>query len=220
MKRVLLGLVTLSFVSLASEGTNLYLSTGVDMFGKFDRVSYKGVETISFNKEENDKGGFELTVEATREFYPNLELGLGISYQDHGKPEKATTRTAYGTYTVENTGYKSIPIYAVAKYNIPIESNIKPYLKANFGYSFNYDESDIKAYNGTTKLPDDSAVWLDDGIYYGLGGGIEYNNFIVELMYKVNRAESEITIMGGSEKIKEKYDYSRTTLSFGYRFDF
>ena len=34
-----------------------------------------------------DRLGFDLTAEVTREFYPNLELGLGLSYQDHGRPE-------------------------------------------------------------------------------------------------------------------------------------
>ena len=59
---------------------------------------------------------------------------------------------------------------------------------------------------------------VDNGLYYGLGAGVEYNNFVVELMYKVNRAEVQHEY-NGKKSSKYDYDYSRTTLSFGYRFD-
>ncbi len=64
MKKVLLGLVILSFSAMATEETNLYLKTGVDISGKFDKVKIGE----NLNKSKDDKGGFELTVEATREF--------------------------------------------------------------------------------------------------------------------------------------------------------
>lgn len=207
MKKVLLGLAILSFSAMATEGTNLYLKTGVDISGKFEK---KELGNGSYpNKSENDKGGFELTAEATREFYPNLELGLGLSYQDHGRPEAGRL----GGKEAQNTGYKSLPIYAVAKYNIPLESNVKPYLKADFGYSFNFDEKDLKGDRERIKTS------IDDGLYYGLGGGVEYNNFIVELMYKVNKAEIQYKAKGNTSP-KFDYDYSRTTLSVGYKFNF
>lgn len=222
MKKILIGMGMLSCIAIAGEGTNLYLTTGLDISGKFNKMHFKNGET-NLNKSQNDKGGFEIALEGTKEVYPSLELGLGIAYQDHGKPEKLTvSKENYGTYTWENTGYKSLPIYTVFKYNIPIESNIKPYIKANLGYSFNFDEKDLKGSgvgNGGSQIAiPNSKVSLDDGLYYGIGGGVEYNNFVVELMYKVNKADADVTILG--EKLKEKYDYSRTTLSFGYKFDF
>lgn len=225
MKKVLMGMAVMSCVALAGEGTNLYLSTGVDISGKFEKMYYQNGD-VNLNKSQNDKGGFELNIEGTKEFYPNLELGLGLSYQDHGKPEKySVTKQGYGNYIFENTGYKSLPLYAIIKYNIPVESNIKPYLKANLGYSFNFDEKDLKAagkgaQGGSSIQLKNSKVSLDNGLYYGIGGGIEYNNFIVELMYKVNKADSEIRMFDGTEKVKGNYDYSRTTLAFGYRFNF
>ena len=207
MKKVLLGLAVASSMAMAGEGTNLYLKTGLDISGKFDKV---GVAPGQYaNKSESDRLGFDLTAEVTREFYPNLELGLGLSYQDHGRPEYIRS----GNDKVQNTGYKSLPIYGVAKYNIPLESNIKPYLKADLGYSFNFDEKDLKV--------EGEQGWktsVDNGLYYGLGAGAEYNNFVVELMYKVNRADIQYE-KDGKKLPKKDYDYSRTTLSFGYRFD-
>ena len=205
MKKVLLGLAVISSMAMAAEGTNLYLKTGADISGKFDKVNILGENA---NKSESDRLGFDLTAEVTREVYPNLELGLGLSYQDHGRPESVNHQGEKG----QNTGYKSLPIYGVVKYNLPLESNIKPYLKADLGYSFNFAEKDLK----TSNLSINSSI--DNGLYYGLGAGAEYNNFIVELMYKVNRADVQYN---GDRKKSPKfdYDYSRTTLSIGYRFD-
>lgn len=206
MKKVLLGLAVVSSMAMAGEGTNLYLKTGLDISGKFDKVEVAPGQSL--NKSESDRLGFDLTTEVTKEFYPNLELGLGLSYQDHGRPEAGKV----GNYKFQNTRYKSLPIYGVAKYNIPMESNIKPYLKADLGYSFNFDEKDLKVENEKIKMS------VDNGLYYGLGAGVEYNNFVVELMYKVNRAEVQHEY-NGKKSSKYDYDYSRTTLSFGYRFD-
>lgn len=213
MKKVLMGMAVMSCVALAGEGTNLYLSTGVDISGKFEEVTFsEGKRSEKLNRSHSESSGFELTAEVTKEVAPNLELGLGISYQDHDKPEASYVEKD----TIKNTGYNSVPLYLIGKYNIPVESNIKPYLKADLGYSFNFGESDLKVEGNGAPMQINTSI--DNGLYYGLGAGIEYNNFIVELMYKVNQADVEYKNSG--VKYKKDYDYSRTTLAFGYRFDF
>ena len=216
-KKVLLGLVALSCVSLAAEGTNVYLKTGADMLQRFDEVKYAGK---TLNKDDGDDFGYELTVEVMREVYPNFELGLGLSYQDHGDPKKNTNKNWQNEgydMTSEIPGFKSVPLYVTAKYNFPVEGNIKPYLKADLGYSFNSDNGDIKVWD----TEGDSFKYftkVENGLYYGIGAGAEYNNFVVDLMYKVNRAEMKADVDG--ERIKKDLDYSRITLSVGYRFNF
>lgn len=234
MKKVLLGLFALSAVAMAEnyfEGTNLYLKAGVDVWQDYETISYEG-ETVT--SDEADSLGYEIGVEVTREVLPNFELGLGLAYQDHGDIKGKDMYFKEGTYqeTQEITmgSYKSIPLYITGKYNIPLESNIKPYIKADLGYSFNFDEDDVDlkwAYtdpdptpgeptqdNGTEKL----TTSIDNGMYYGIGIGAEYNNFLMELMYKVNKADTEVK--NGAEKITGDLDYSRVTLSFGYKFNF
>lgn len=209
MKKILLGLTILSSLAMAGEGTNLYLKTGLDISGKFDKKEVFPGQYA--NKSNSEESGFELTAEITRELYPNLELGLGLSYQDHKRPESINVDGS----KVQNTGYKSLPVYAVAKYNILLESNIKPYIKADLGYSFNFDEKDLKVQD----QKDSIKTSVDDGLYYGIGAGIEYNNLVVELAYKVNKAEISYEVE--KNKIPKKdYDYSRTTLAVGYKFDF
>lgn len=191
MKNILIGMVAMSCVALASEGTNLYLSTGLDISGKFEEAKItEGKDSQKLNKHDSEKSGFELTAEVTKEMVPNLELGLGLSYQDHDRPE--ALHVSSEKVTIKNTGYKSMPLYLVGKYNIPVESNVKPYLKANLGYSFNFGEKEgVDGKLGTS---------IDNGLYYGLGAGVEYK--------------------GAGIKVKDSYDYSRTTLSFGYKFNF
>ena len=220
-KKVLLGLAALSCVSLAAEGTNVYLKAGADMLQRFDEVKYDGEK---LNKDDGDDFGYEPTVEVMREVYPNFELGLGLSYQDHGDPKKNTTKdwsfddtgNLYDM-TSKIPGFKSVPLYVTAKYNFPVEGNIKPYLKADLGYSFNDKNGNMKANApgyGTMKF----STKVENGLYYGIGAGAEYNNFVVDLMYKVNRAEMKADVNG--ERIKKDLDYSRITLSVGYRFNF
>ena len=216
MKKVLLGLAALSCVSLAAEGTNVYLKAGADMFQRFDKVKYDGEK---LNKDKGDDFGYELTVEVMREVYPNFELGLGLSYQDHGDPKSVSEydKDLDENIKSEIPGFKSVPLYVTAKYNFPVEGNIKPYLKADLGYSFNSDNGDVKvSVTGYETIKFSTKV--ENGLYYGIGAGAEYNNFVVDLMYKVNKAEMKADVLG--ERVKKDLDYSRVTLSVGYKFNF
>ena len=223
-KKVLLGLAALSCVSLAAEGTNVYLKAGADMFQRFDKVKYDGEK---LNKDKGDDFGYELTVEVMREVYPNFELGIGLSYQDHGDPKKNTNKNWQNEgydITSEIPGFKSVPLYVTAKYNFPVEGNIKPYLKADLGYSFNDERGNfkvIKTASSKASEPGYSRELLtkvENGLYYGIGAGAEYNNFVIDLMYKINKAKVEMD--NYNERIKDDLDYSRVTLSIGYKFNF
>ena len=160
--------------------------------------------------------GYELTFEATREIYPNLEFGAGISYQDHGSTKSLNDKDF--DIKLDMPKFTSIPIYLTTKYNIPINSNIKPYLKADLGYSFNHNSGDLKftdyELGETIKVSSD----IKNGLYFGIGAGVEYNNFVADLMYKINKAKFETSTPYG--KTKDDFDYSRVTLSVGYKFNF
>ena len=214
IKKILLGMTTLSCVALASQDTNLYLKTGADIWQKFDVITPRDSETI--NRKKADRMGYELTIETTREIYPNLELGAGISYQDHGSTKSLNDKDF--DIKLDMPKFTSIPIYLTTKYNIPINSNIKPYLKADLGYSFNHNSGDLKftdyELGETIKVSSD----IKNGLYFGIGAGVEYNNFVADLMYKINKAKFETSTPYG--KTKDDFDYSRVTLSVGYKFNF
>lgn len=231
MKKVLFGLFALSTMAMAAE-TNLYLRAGGDFLGKYDVVGEYNTEA---NSDEVDNFSWEVALEATREVYPKVELGLGLAYQKHGDAKSAFNHEEYGKgeyddTTLEMPGYTSIPLYLVAKYNFNAINNFVPYVKAHLGYSFNNDDGNLKGNGSITEINestgnlvteywnDEANVKIDNGLYYGIGAGFEYNNFTMDLMYQVNLAEAEIDLV--DEKIKKDYDYSRATLSFGYKFNF
>lgn len=169
MKKVLFGLFALSTVAMAAE-TNLYLRAGADLYGKYDVISVEGYDV---SDEDLDEFSYEFAVEATREIYPNLEVGLGLAYQKHGDPETYSVSDSDDesswTTKYEMPGYTSIPLYLTAKYNFNAINNFVPYIKANLGYSFNDEDGDAKGIDNDTKYGHD--VWgydvkIDDGLYY------------------------------------------------------
>ena len=227
MKKILFGLFALSCVSMAAE-TNLYFRTGADFGGKFEVIKD---EDGDYTEKDADDFAWEIAVEATKEVYQGLELGLGVAYQDHGKPKNYTyVDSGVDGYTseFETPNFISIPLYLTAKYNFNAINNFVPYIKANLGYSFNDEDGDAKyksiyiADHGTYPYSENYKVKLDNGLYYGIGAGFEYNNFTMDLMYQVNEADAKITSKEYPEDgtLKTDFDYSRVTLSFGYKFNF
>ena len=97
-----------------------------------------------------------------------------------------------GGTTVPLASVNSIPVYLTTKYTFDTGS-VKPYLKADLGYSFNTNKA-----NG--------------GLYYGAGVGVSYNNFNVDLMYKENKSRIDEWFWNGS------LNYKRVTLGVGYNF--
>ena len=131
--------------------------------------------------------------------------------------------------------FDSVPLYAIAKYNFETGTAWKPYLKATLGYSFNIKDKDAKGhienvygnvedeFDTIETLSGNIDTKIKNGLYYGVGAGVEYENFFVDLMYQVNQAKAKLTAEVEGEKYelgKKDFDYSRVTLGFGYKFSF
>ncbi|MBR8702293.1 MULTISPECIES: outer membrane beta-barrel protein [unclassified Fusobacterium] len=212
MKKILFGLFALSMTAMAAEGTHVYLKAGLDPYGRFKEV--KGHQDDKLNKSDRKDIGYEFSVEATQSVLPEVEVGLGLGYQDHGRAKAAKDEDGEAPLVPR---FKSVPLYATAKYNLPIESEFHPYLKADLGYSFNMKSSKTyKDDEGEEKLS------YKNGMYWGLGAGVEYENFVADLMYKMNygKVKYEARDEDGYDSASPKINYGRVTLSVGYRFDF
>ena len=208
MKKVLLGLVALSAVSFAVQGdTYLNARFGGDLGASY--TEYKDTPPLS---DKTDGFGGELALEGYKSITDNFDMGLGIAYQLHADRANASIDSKKGSTDFYGVEYNSIPVYLTAKYNFNLDSEIKPYLKANIGYSFNVYSSDIKAKGLENNK---ASTNVENGLYWALGGGIEYKNFTVDLMYAVTTAESEAK----EADIKDDNDYGRVVLSAGYRFN-
>ena len=170
---------------------------GWDFWGKYDSPF------LNLEKDGKDFGG-EVGVEFYKTLSPYFDLGLGVAYQGH-----MDRKDNNGWGGVE---YDSVPIYATAKYNLRYwDLPFTPYIKANLGYSFNFDSKDLDTPYGSF------GTSVDDGMYWAAGLGAEYNNFTVDVMYGANMAKSKVNYT--SDHFKGDNDYQRVTLSVGYKFD-
>ena len=195
MKKTLIGLfLVLGAASFADAG-KIEAKGGIDLGGKYHYgKNYKN------QKVKNSSG--EIGAEYRYEVTPGLELGGGTAFQFH----KSLKDKVNGQ---NEKNFNSIPLYATAKYTFDTQTAVKPYLKGDLGYSFNNGDHD---YGRVGKFK------AKNGAYYGVGGGINFNNVNVELMYKENKGKYEYE---GPLGVTSKYNanYRRVSLGVGYDFN-
>lgn len=191
---------------------NIYVRAGVDIDSEYDNIA---LESRKASNGSTDGLGYEIALEGTKNINQNIEFGLGIAYQRHSDLDSYFGKDWSGPKTFKVKRYDSIPIYLISKYNFnQFNNGLKPYLNINLGISFNMSDGDTQ--RGNNKIEADVA----DGLYFGVGGGIEYRNFFIDLMYKMNTGEIGHSYSEYKELYKNDMNYSRVTLGFGYKFSY
>ena len=236
MKKVLIGLFVLSsMATMAAEGVNIYGRVGADVISRYSKYSNKE-DDEEINVKSKARVSPNIAIEITKDINPNAELGLGLGYVKHGKRDME----AFGRFEDEDgdvydasarakfPGYNSIPLYLTAKYKFSTDSNLKPYVKADLGYSFNKMSkkslsADAEVTNKATgqKFSEKDGLEYEglkvkNGLYAGIGAGLEYNNITADLSYVFTKAK--ITAKDEDEKIKANNGSLRLTV--GYKFSF
>lgn len=246
MKKILLGLLTITAIGHAKEVTpaplvveevkpvveeeiyvagaskrdwkgkyNLYVRAGADVYSQFNEVEYNGIDLGG----KASKGtGYEVALELTKmSVNKDVEVGFGVGYQKHGKFKSVNgfvdiEGDIFG-YNSNLDTFESFPIYVTAKYNfLNFENGIIPYIKGDAGYAINRGNSG-KIYMEDFFVEETD---VEDGGYFGLGAGVEYENFFIDAMYKLNTGKLE----NKNDDISEKLRNYRVTLSMGYKFNF
>lgn len=189
------------------EQTKVYTRLGLG-YGVYDQAKVDGNKL-------NDRGtrdiAKEISVEVTKEIYPQFELGLGMAVQKHGEPGD---RNSDGI-NVQLPSYTSVPFYITGKYNFKVtETGWKPYAKADLGISINDNDDDIKIYvYDWEEIGGLGRTRISNGLYASLGVGAEKDNIVLDIAYKFNQADLKC---GGH---KDDYNSHRVMMSIGYRFD-
>ena len=204
MKKLLVVLGLIASVALYAEGNKVEVRGGIDLGQEFNHNYWNLQKDADFS--------YELAVEYRKELIQNVELGVGLAYQDHGKVK---TGNYYG-YSTEGDLYDSIPLYVTGRYTFKNSSEFTPYVKANLGYSFNVNDGKITVKDASGEENFD--INAKNGFYYGLGLGVEYKGFIADLSYQVNFSDIEDGSNGSINS--SKADFSRVTLGLGYNFGF
>lgn len=228
MKKIAMLLGALAISATAQAG-NIYIRGGFDFSETTSDWSYRGNNFISA---ENKDTSWELAVEYTYDYTQNLEIGVGMGVQYLGFAFDKNSSVLSNDYGLFDYNY-AVPFYLTGKYKFNQFSNgARIYLKADVGYSFNegtgfYNYRNNSAGIGQVRTERYDYEIQESGAYAGLGIGVEYNNFIFDLMYKFNTATVDITGYTDTQytNLSRTYnsgtttiDYSRVTASIGYKF--
>lgn len=209
MKRIMLGcfiLSSMTFASMMAESDKyIDVKAGMDLYSEYSSLS---VQTLShpmqsYLDESTKMNGFEIAAEGMMKYNDKLDFGLGVAYQK-------TASRKESELMVKGGDYDSVPLYATVKYKFNMNSMYVPYLKANLGYAFNVNEDNLN--NGIK-------VKAENGMYYALGGGFEFNNFDIELMYGFIESDLKFNPAIEGEVNKTDGNREKLTLSLGYRFN-
>lgn len=215
-KLLLLSLLVVGGVSYAQTQTgaeNLYLRTGVNVYSWTEKYTS---ESVKLTDGKNDDLGYEFGVEYTHNYNENLELGLGLLYQKNSKLKEYNITADAKT---KINGYDSLPVYLTAKYSFKeFDNGVKPYVKGNLGYAFNFNEDRVSYKQGNNSESFDLKV--DNGLYLAFGGGVEYNNITVDLMYQYSDQKAHILERGERVTNKSGFSNGKVTLGVGYKFNY
>lgn len=217
MKKILLCLLVLSSaVSFANQGINVYGKFGVDVVSRFNKLSDEG-ETFVKGK---GKVAPAIFLEATKNLTPNFEAGLGLGYIWRGK-ENFEFYDDEDKVSGKFPRYNSVPLYLTGKYNFNLDSEVKPYVKADLGYSFNRAKkltgTSVDTRHNTTE-DISGKIKFKNGLYASVGVGLEYRNFVTELAYVHTTAKVKWDEEDGSGT--DRYNNNALRLTVGYKFNF
>lgn len=239
MKKILLGLFAIMSISAmaANKGINVYERFGLDVYSHYNQVSQK--DTIFGNERESSmkakgKVAPSIAIEITKDLNTNFEAGIGIGYVWHGKRDLnerifEPSGDIAGIIDGKVPAVNSIPLYLTGKYRFDTNSDLKPYIKADLGYSFNRIGSSSFYLDATDGLSTGYVKYdnfkAKNGIYTAIGVGLEYNNITADLSYVFTGAKIRTSKvpknLPESDGIRTfKANNSAVRLTVGYKFSF
>jgi len=175
MKKLIIGIATLASLISMSQGAEANIKVGYDFFrhstiAKIYKDDRFEVENMPY------KRGFTLGLEILPLTFKDskIKLGAGVEYN-------------FGETTVRyskngsNPNKYFVPLYATAKFTYyrHEKSDVNLYTFARLGYAFSKEQDIYGIYEDR------------NGVYYGLGFGLDYKYFLAEILYDGNYSERE-----------------------------
>lgn len=202
MKKLLLVLGVMVSATAMADVVEFRVGGDLTHNGKFKGGEYKGQDVKL--KKKSTRNGFEIAGEYRKSVTDTWDIGAGIAYKFNRISEEGT----------EKKGLYQVPLYVTTRYNFKNESDVTPYVKANLGYAINTGK--LKASNAGY----DVEAKFKNGFYAGLGTGIQYKNFVVDLSYNWNNAKVNRTFTSATESAQDKFTLSHGTLTLGAGYSF
>ncbi|WP_101774944.1 outer membrane beta-barrel protein [Pasteurella oralis] len=233
MKINTLLLTTLSVLpafAIAQAGQfNFYGKAGIDLTSRFESVEIATIKSPFFNSTiPSKKNTFSPSIflETTYNILPQTEIGVGMGYikrkgfnHETSKVYMNGNNKSVATEKAKINRYSSIPIYLILKQNYPLNQDTALYLKGNLGYSLN------KARNTTYTFSLDNNpyshpvnVKTKNGLYLGLGAGVEYKSFLAEIGYYHTDSAIKYKFPHDNHNLYESYNNDALRFSIGFKF--
>ena len=178
MKKVILGIATLASLLSMSQGAEANIKVGYDFFRTSTIVELNNDDEFKVDNAQYKRGftlGLEILPLTFKE--SRIKLGAGVEY-NFGETTPLYSRDVVRA----DTQKYFVPLYATTKFTYyrHQKSDVNLYTFARLGYAF-------------SKEKDDSMNEIIDanGVYYGLGFGLDYKYFLAEIMYDGNYSERE-----------------------------
>lgn len=169
----------------------LFAASSSYAIGIIPKVGIDLPTTANYDKanDVDTEKGFNLGIEVRGNVSNYFMLGLGFEYN-----------FPRGLKNVQKSDFAMSPVYGSLMY-APLKEwgGVKPYFKGIIGYN-------VIASNDLGKD-------MSGGIYWGGGIGIEYKNFVGEML--ATRQDGEFKLNGETEKIS----YSKIGFTLGYKFN-
>ena len=181
MKKLIIGIVTLASLISMSQGAEANIKVGYDFFRNSTIIRIDQMDVLSVNNIPY-KRGFTLGLEILPLTFKDskIKLGAGVEY-NFGETTVHYSKDETTLQNASDTSKYFVPLYATAKFTYyrHQKSDVNLYTFARLGYAFSKEEVLYGIYeNG-------------NGVYYGLGFGIDYKYFLAEIMYDGNYSERE-----------------------------
>ncbi|MXN88759.1 outer membrane beta-barrel protein [Pasteurella canis] len=234
MKNQTLLLITLSlasvFATAQTNQINFYGKAGVDLTSRFETMKIQAENGSEFPAAAGTKKNTfspSIFLETTYNVLPQTEIGLGIGYiKRDGFHYSGTFEERPGMFDKETykiNRYSSLPLYFIFKQNYVLNPDTKFYFKSDLGYALNKTKSTwYTSYTNDRKTFEHPIHFkTKDGLYAGLGVGIEYKFLLAELGYY--HTNSALTYQSNHRQQKPKdfhnsYNNDALRLSVGFKF--
>ena len=178
MKKVILGIATLASLLSMSQGAEANIKVGYDFFRTSTIVEVNNDDEFKVDNAQYERG-FTLGLEILPLTFKDskIKLGAGVEY-NFGETTLLYSRDVVGA----DTQKYFVPLYVTAKFTYyrHQKSDVNLYTFARLGYAFSKENYDMAA-----------GVIDANGVYYGLGFGIDYKYFLAEILYDGNFSERE-----------------------------
>jgi hypothetical protein len=200
MKHVL-GLVLLLLLCSGVSAVNFRIAGGLDVAG--ETATYMNALAIG----AADNMGLTFSAQALNNV-KDFSYGVGVDYQSTRDNKKLP-----GGWSSNLDEHSFVPVYGIFTYNIPTISKFSHELITQLGYNF----SNIEFPNSDQE----SRYSADDGLFYGLGVGVSYEQLSLQVLYRVNSFKFvSKEYYGNTLHSTEKYDANirQFNISLGYRF--